>query len=231
LGHVGADEGVVRQLGGDALEDGLVDRLQRAVAGLHGAAQCATAALAAAASRTLSGRRSSSRHGLPGVAVQRHGAGVEVVELARVDVHPQQLAVERQALAPEVGVGHFGADRQHHIGLGDQVPAGLDAQAGAGIERRVRWRQALAGDAGEQRRGQALAQQLQLGGSARHHPAMIIGRLAPPVCGRLLHACGRRAAPGAAHHLIAPVASDGRRSTSSGTEICTGRGRSLSNTA
>ncbi|MNP07677.1 hypothetical protein D3C76_997120 [compost metagenome] len=26
--------------------------------------------------------------GLPGIAVQRHGAGVEVVELARVDVHP-----------------------------------------------------------------------------------------------------------------------------------------------
>jgi hypothetical protein len=65
---------------------------------------------------------------LLGVAVQRHGAWVEVVELARIDVHPQQLAVERQALAPEIGVGHFGTDRQHHVGLGDQVPAGLHAQ-------------------------------------------------------------------------------------------------------
>ncbi|MNP56785.1 hypothetical protein D3C76_1515400 [compost metagenome] len=62
------------------------------------------------------------------VAVQGNGTGVEVVELARVDVDAQQFGVQWQAFAPVIGVGHFGTDRQHHISLGDQIPARLYAQ-------------------------------------------------------------------------------------------------------
>jgi hypothetical protein len=127
LGHVGADEGVVRQFGGDALEDGLMDRLQRAMAGVAFAVP--PRGNAAPASRTSGGRRSSTAARSAGRRRATPRRRVEVVELARVDVHPQQLAVERQALAPEIGVGHFGTDRQHHVGLGDQVPARLHAQA------------------------------------------------------------------------------------------------------
>ena len=159
LGHVGADESIGRQRGGDPVEDRLVQRLQRRVcrADLRAQARHPRGGRRGVAGLLRQARQQRLK-GLPGIAPERYGRGIEVVELARVDIDADQFAGQRQAFAPEVGVGHLGAHRQHQIGLGDHLPARRYAQAGPGVERRVRRQQALAGDAGEQRRGQALAQ-------------------------------------------------------------------------
>ncbi|MNC19615.1 hypothetical protein D3C75_675500 [compost metagenome] len=213
-GHVAADEGIVGQHGGNAVEDCLVHGLQRRMPAANGLAQVGHCF--AGLGRVTVQRwqvLEQAGQGLPGITVQGDGTGVEVVELARVDVHAQQLAADRQALAPEVGVGHFGTHCQHHVGLADQLPAGLDAQAGAGIQWRARWQQALAGHAGEQWRCQPSAQLLQLLGRVQ---CPTTGNDHRPLGGGQLHGglvedvAARLATPGAAHHLIAPVTADRR---------------------
>ncbi|MNV90598.1 hypothetical protein D3C71_1850010 [compost metagenome] len=106
-----------------------MNRLQRAMVGLDRFTQCGHGGNGCACVAYV--RRQTfqqAAEGLLRIAVQRHCAWIEVVELARIDVHPQQLAIERQALAPEIGVGHFGADCQDHVGFGNQVPARFYAQ-------------------------------------------------------------------------------------------------------
>ncbi|MNX92626.1 hypothetical protein D3C86_1247760 [compost metagenome] len=106
-----------------------MNRLQRAMAGLDRFAQSGdrgsrSAGIAHIRRQTLK----QSTEGLLCIAVQGNRARIKVVEFARVDVDAQQFGVERQAFTPVVGIGHFGADRQHHVGLGDQVPARFYAQ-------------------------------------------------------------------------------------------------------
>ncbi|MNS50348.1 hypothetical protein D3C71_908790 [compost metagenome] len=106
-----------------------MNRLQRAMAGLDRFTQCGhrgngCAGVAYVRRQTFQ----QAAEGLLRIAVQRHGAWIEVVELARIDVHPQQFSIERQAFTPVIGVGHFRADCQHHVGFGNKVPARLHAQ-------------------------------------------------------------------------------------------------------
>ncbi|MCY1436484.1 hypothetical protein D9M71_526110 [compost metagenome] len=106
-----------------------MDRLQSAVAGLDRFAQCGdrgncSAGIAYIVRQTLH----NPPEGLLCVTLQSYRTGVEIVEFARINIHPQQLGVERQAFTPVVGVGHFGTHCQHHVGFGAQVPARFYAQ-------------------------------------------------------------------------------------------------------
>ncbi|MNI05647.1 hypothetical protein D3C73_586060 [compost metagenome] len=212
LGHVAADEGVDGHRGGDAVENALVQSLQFAVASPERSVQSSHGVncfnrIAHGAGHA----RQQCTQRLQGIAVQGDGTGVEVVELARVDVDADHFATDRQALAPVIGVCHFGADRQHHVGLRDQIPTRLHAQAGSGIQGRIGCQQTFAGDAGEQRRGEAIAQGSQLGpGGQRttagddHRP---LGVQQSPGC--LVEGFGSgQATSGAAHHLATPVPAD-----------------------
>ncbi|MNQ79474.1 hypothetical protein D3C85_944200 [compost metagenome] len=153
--------------------------------------------------------RQQGIQGQPGIALQRHGTGIEIVELARVDIDADQLAGQRQAFAPEVGIGHLGAHRQHQVGLLDHLPARRHTEAGAGIQRRLGGQQALAGNTGEHRRGQSLAERLHgFGGLQRtaagddHRPR----RGGQLVRRRLQRLDVGQATAGAAHHFMTPVA-------------------------
>jgi hypothetical protein len=108
------------------------------------------------------------------------------------------------------GVGHFRADRQHHVGLRDQFPTRLNTQTRAGQQWRIR-RQAFAGDAGKQRCAQAFAQDLQFG-TRRQCPAAGDDHrpLAALQASRrfIQHSGSGQAASGTTHHLAAPVTAD-----------------------
>ncbi len=106
-----------------------MDRLQRAMAGLDRVAQGGHRGSGGAGVAYVGWQAlKHTAEGLLCIAVQGNRARIEVIELARVDVDAQQFAIERQAFTPEIGVGHFGADGQHHVGLGDQVPARFHTQ-------------------------------------------------------------------------------------------------------
>ncbi len=62
-------------------------------------------------------RQGLERH--RGVAEHRHVGRVEVVQLARIDVDPDQPAAERQPVDIAVGFGKLGADGEDDVRLGD----------------------------------------------------------------------------------------------------------------